>query len=240
MNFKQQKTDLNAERKKNALLEQRLREMEAALATGGISSTPNKIPSIPSMDSARNVATPTKTITITTPAVSQAIVLAEETITQLILSPPHSDNSATAGSTTMSAVGRWNKCLLVAPLLQVDIGGVDELPLWRIFMDLMIKRMETEITKKKVQRDMVGPHMRQPIYDRILTKESPNITLTEQTTIMGIGATEINGSRPAIVMLAVEAVGRNQKLLAASGLSRNSLIPGSSILYGELAHPLLN
>jgi hypothetical protein len=107
-------------------------------------------------------------------------------------------------------------------------------------MDLMIKRIETEITKKKVQRDMVGPHMRQPIYDRILTKESPNITLTEQTTIMGIGATEINGSRPAIVMLAVEAVGRNQKLLAASGLSRNSLIPGSSILYGELAHPLLN
>ena len=41
MNFKQQKTDLNAERKKNALLEQRLREMEAVLATGGISS--NKI-----------------------------------------------------------------------------------------------------------------------------------------------------------------------------------------------------
>jgi hypothetical protein len=107
-------------------------------------------------------------------------------------------------------------------------------------MDLMIKRIETEITKKKVQRDMVGPHMRQPIYDRILTKEFPNITLTEQTTIMGIGNTEINGSRPTIVMLAVEAVGRNQKLLAASGLSQNSLIPGPSILYGELAHPLLN
>jgi len=108
MNFKQQKTDLNAERKKNALLEQRLWEMEAALATGGISSALNKIPSIPTMDSASNVATPKKTITITTPAVSQALVLAEETITQLILSPPHSDTSATAGSTTMSAVGRWN------------------------------------------------------------------------------------------------------------------------------------
>ena len=108
MNFKQQKTNLNAERKKNALLEQRLREMEAALATGGISSTLNKIPLIPTVDSASNVATPKKTITITAPAVSQAIVLAEETITQLILSPPHSDNSATAGSTTMSAVGRWN------------------------------------------------------------------------------------------------------------------------------------
>jgi hypothetical protein len=32
MNFKQQKTDLNAERKKNAQLEQCLRKMEAALA----------------------------------------------------------------------------------------------------------------------------------------------------------------------------------------------------------------
>jgi len=87
MNFKQQKTDLNAERKNNALLEQRLREMEAALATGGISSTLNKIPSH-TVENASNVATPKKTITITTPAVSQALVLAEETITQLILPPP--------------------------------------------------------------------------------------------------------------------------------------------------------
>jgi hypothetical protein len=108
MNFKQQKTDLNAERKKNALLEQKLREMEAALATGGISSTPKKTRSIPTADSATTAHTPEKTITITNPAVSQAIVLAEKTITQLILSPPNSDNSATAGSTSMSAVGRWN------------------------------------------------------------------------------------------------------------------------------------
>ena len=108
MNFKQQKTDLNAERKKNALLEQRLWEMEAALATGGISSTPKRIRSIPTVDSATTASTPEKTITITTPAVSQALVLADETITQLILSPPYSDNSATAGSTTMSAVGRWD------------------------------------------------------------------------------------------------------------------------------------
>ena len=108
MNFKQQKTDLNAERKKNALLEQRLREMEAALATGGISSNLNKRPSIPNVDSESNAAAPKKTITITTPAVSQALVLAEETITKLILSPPYSDNSAKAGSTTMSVVGRWD------------------------------------------------------------------------------------------------------------------------------------
>jgi len=88
MNFKQQKTDLNAERKKNALLEQRLREMEAVLATGGISSAPKGIRSIPTADSAFTAATPEKTITITTPVVSQALVLAEEAITQLILPPP--------------------------------------------------------------------------------------------------------------------------------------------------------
>ena len=88
MNFKQQKTDLNAERKKNALLKQRLKEMEAALATGGISSTSKRIRSILTVDSAISASTPEKTITITTPAVSQTLVLAEETITQLILSPP--------------------------------------------------------------------------------------------------------------------------------------------------------
>ena len=107
MNFKRQKTDLNAERKKNAMLEQRLSEMEAALATGGISSTPKRIRLIPTMDSAITAATPEKTITITIPVVSQALVLAEETITQLILPPPYSDNSAKADSTTMTAVGRW-------------------------------------------------------------------------------------------------------------------------------------
>jgi len=58
MNFKQQKTDLNAEKKKNALLEQRLREMEAALANGGISSTPKRIQSTPTGDSAITASIP--------------------------------------------------------------------------------------------------------------------------------------------------------------------------------------
>ena len=107
MNFKQQKTDLNAKRKKNALLEQRLREMEAALAMGGISSITKVTRLIPTISKTITSATPTKTITITTPAISQAQILAEETITQLILPPTPSDNSAKAGSTTMSEVGRW-------------------------------------------------------------------------------------------------------------------------------------
>jgi hypothetical protein len=52
IHFKQQKTDLNVERKKNALLEQQLWEMEAALATGGISSTPKETRLIPSISKA--------------------------------------------------------------------------------------------------------------------------------------------------------------------------------------------
>jgi hypothetical protein len=159
MNFKQQKTDLNAERKKNALLEQRLREMEAAMATGGISSTPTVIREIPTM----TAATPKKTITITTPAISQALGLAEETITQLILPPSPSDTSAKAGSTTMSEVGRWDQCSLVAPLLQVDIGGVDELPLWRISMDLLNVQIKANLNIRKVQKRLVGPLRWQPI-----------------------------------------------------------------------------
>jgi hypothetical protein len=99
---------LNAERKKNNLLEQQLQEMEAALATGGISSTPKETRLIPSISKAITSATPTKTITIATPAVSQAHILAEKTITQLILPPTPSDNSAKVGSTTTNEVGRWD------------------------------------------------------------------------------------------------------------------------------------
>jgi hypothetical protein len=78
IHFKQQKTNLNVERKKNALLEQLLWEMEAALATGGIFSTPKETRLIPSISKAITSATPMKTITITTQAVSQAHILAEK------------------------------------------------------------------------------------------------------------------------------------------------------------------
>jgi hypothetical protein len=92
MNFKQQKTNLNAERKKNAILEQQVQEMEAALATGGISSTPKETRLIPTICKAITNTTPTKTITITTSAVNQAQNFAEKTITQLILPPTPSNN----------------------------------------------------------------------------------------------------------------------------------------------------
>jgi hypothetical protein len=102
LNFKQQKSDLNVERKKHALLEQRLQEMKSALAMGGISSIPKENKLI-TTDS----ETLTRTIAITTPAVNQAHIFAEKTITQFFLPPAPSDNSATAGSATMSMVGRW-------------------------------------------------------------------------------------------------------------------------------------
>jgi hypothetical protein len=102
LNFKQQKTNLNVERKKNTLLEQRLREMESALAMGGISSIRKETELITTYRK-----TPTRTIAITTPAVNQAHILAENTVTQLFLPPAPSNNSATAGSATMSVVGRW-------------------------------------------------------------------------------------------------------------------------------------
>ncbi len=76
--------------------------MESALAIGGISSIPNKNKLITT-----DGETPTRTITITTPANNQAHILAKKTVTQLILPPAPSDNSATAGSVTMSVVGRW-------------------------------------------------------------------------------------------------------------------------------------
>jgi hypothetical protein len=87
MNFKQQKTTLNEERKKNTLLEQQVWEMEAALATEGISSTLKETRLIPTICKAITNATPTKTITIPTTAVNQAQNLAEKTITQLNLPP---------------------------------------------------------------------------------------------------------------------------------------------------------
>ncbi len=102
LNFKQQKADLNAERKKNALSEQRLREMESALAMGGISLIPKETKLITT-----NSKTPTRIIAITIPAVNQAHILAEKTVTQIFLPPTPSNNSATAGSATMSVVGRW-------------------------------------------------------------------------------------------------------------------------------------
>ncbi len=108
IHFKEQKTNLNVERKKNALLEQRLQEMDAALATGGISSPPKETRLIPSISKVIISATPTKTIIIATPSIRQAHILAENPITQLILPPTPSDNSAKAGSTTTNKVGRWD------------------------------------------------------------------------------------------------------------------------------------
>jgi hypothetical protein len=72
LDFSQNKKDLNAECKKAALLEQRLREMESALAAGTI---PKPLSFAHLLSSAK-----TKSINITTPATNQDANLAKKLI----------------------------------------------------------------------------------------------------------------------------------------------------------------
>ncbi len=100
MNFKQQKTDLNVERKKNAHLEQRLHKMEAALAAGYIPEPP---PSI------KNVAPiVAKTVSMVAPPSTQDASLATPPKVKIDLPPPPGDNPANKSSHTMDEVGRWD------------------------------------------------------------------------------------------------------------------------------------
>jgi hypothetical protein len=100
MNFTQQKTDLNAERKKNAQLEQRLREMEAALAAGYIREPPPTIkPTYPNAN---------KTVSMAAPPSIQETNLATPTIINTDLPPTPGDHSANESSHTTDEVGRWD------------------------------------------------------------------------------------------------------------------------------------
>jgi hypothetical protein len=100
MNFKQQKTDLNAERKKNLQLEQRLREMEAALATGYIRKPPPTIkPTYPKAN---------KTVSMAASPSIQETNLATPRIINTDLPPTPGDHSANESSHTTDEVGRWD------------------------------------------------------------------------------------------------------------------------------------
>ncbi len=100
MNFKQQKTDLNAERKKNAQLEQRLREMEAALAAEYIREPPPTIkPTYPNAN---------KTVSMAAPPSIQDTNLATPTMINTDLPSTPGDHSANESSHTMDEVGRWD------------------------------------------------------------------------------------------------------------------------------------
>jgi hypothetical protein len=100
MNFRQQKTDLNAERKKNAHLEQHLRKMEAALAAGYIRDPPPSINNI-----APIVA---KTVSTAAPPSTQDASLAALPKVKIDLPPTPGDNPANKSSHTMDEVGRWD------------------------------------------------------------------------------------------------------------------------------------
>ena len=91
MNFKQQKADLNIERKKNAQLEQQLREMEAALAAGYIREPPPGIKKIAPIVN--------KTISMAAPPSIQV---------KIDLPPTPGDHSANKSSHTTDEVGRWD------------------------------------------------------------------------------------------------------------------------------------
>ncbi len=101
MNFKQQKTDLNAERKKNAQLEQRLCMMEAALAAGYIREPPPTIkPTYPNANKTVSMAAP--------PSIQDHANLATPMIINTDLPPTPGDHSANESSHTMDEVGRWD------------------------------------------------------------------------------------------------------------------------------------
>jgi hypothetical protein len=100
LNFKQQKTDLNAERKKNAQLEQRLCKMEAALAAGYICKPPTTIkPTYPNAN---------KTVSMVAPPSIQKTNPATPTIINTDLPPTPGDHSANESSHTTDEVGRWD------------------------------------------------------------------------------------------------------------------------------------
>ena len=99
MGFSQQKRDLNAEQKKTAALEQRLKEMESAL-TGG------KIPTPPHTE--RPALSQNKTVSISVPSTASQATLAQKFDTQLNLPPTHEDTPAKMSSSPMADVGRWN------------------------------------------------------------------------------------------------------------------------------------
>jgi hypothetical protein len=100
MIFKQQKTDLNAERKKNAQLEQRLRKMDAATAARYIHEPPPTIkPTYPNTN---------KTVSMASPTSIQETNMATPTIINTDVPPTPGDHSANESSHTTDEVGRWD------------------------------------------------------------------------------------------------------------------------------------
>jgi hypothetical protein len=119
MNFSQNKKDLNAERKKTALLEQRIKEMELALAAGivRIGSKKNTIVSKDSIMVVNDVPHKTfdhplppnakqKSVNISTPPTHHN--LAQKSASQLNLPPTPGNKSAKKSSITKDEVGRWH------------------------------------------------------------------------------------------------------------------------------------
>jgi hypothetical protein len=99
MDFSQQKRVLNAEQKKTAALEQRLKEMESAL-TAGKNLTP--------LHTEHPAHSQKKTFIISVPSTAIHTTLTQKFDTQLNLPPTHEDTPAKMSSSPMADAGRWN------------------------------------------------------------------------------------------------------------------------------------
>jgi hypothetical protein len=119
MNFSQNKNDLNVEKEKTALLKQRIKEMESALAAGivHVGSKKNTVASNNSVMVVNDVPHKTfdyslppnakqKSVNISTPPTHHN--LAQKFTLQLNLPPAPSNKSAKESSITKDEVGRWH------------------------------------------------------------------------------------------------------------------------------------
>jgi hypothetical protein len=119
MNFSKNKKDLNVERKKTTLLEQRIKEMESALAAGinRVRSKKNTAASNDSIMVVNDVPHKTfdrplppnakqKSDNISTPPMHRN--LAQKLTLQLNLPPTPGNKSAKESSITKDEVGRWH------------------------------------------------------------------------------------------------------------------------------------
>ncbi len=114
INFSQQKKDLNAERKKTAALEQRLREMESALSAGILPTLPQPGGTMPPHS---------KSVRIFGHSTQKDITLSQKFDSLLNLPLTYNDTPAKASSSPMADVGRWSSMFSCIPPIASGYRG---------------------------------------------------------------------------------------------------------------------
>jgi hypothetical protein len=171
MNFSQNKKNLNAERKKTALLDQRIKEMESALAARiiRVGSKKNRVTSNDNIMVLNDVPHKTfdcllppnakqKSVNISTPW--RIAILRKKMLHSWTYPPPPVTNlPRRAALLRMRWVGGIT-CLPESPLLQVEIEGVGRTPLWRIIHPT---NLTLAIHVQKATPTLAGPLVWLPI-----------------------------------------------------------------------------